>query len=689
MSTNADAIQVALAHHQAGRLDQAAAIYRQVLAENPRHASAVHLLGIVALQSGDAAAAVTHIRRAIELDGQHAAFHANLGEAYRNLARWAEAQSSYERALQLNPHLAEAHCNLGVVLEQLGKPDAAVEHYEQTVAIKPDFPAAQRRLGLALRTLGRLDEAAVPLARAIALNERDLESRFALANVYQSQQRWPEAEKQYRAALAIHPHWPEAMNGLGVIAHARHRPVEAISHYAGALQLRPDYFEALYNWGIALAARRLSAEAVAKFREAIAVRPDSADAHCRLGTALQWLGRLDDAAVAYRQALQLRPNFVVALCNLGTVLHELGQTDDAITCFENALQADPNSADTYNNLGNALQQTGHSERALACYQKSLQLAADLADAHHNLGLLYLGREQFAEGWREYAWRLRCEHVPVRPFEQPLWQGEALDGRTLLLHAEQGFGDTIQMLRYVALACQRGGRVLLEVQPQVVSLVRSAGLGEVLPGGGELPSFDVHAPLLSLPGIFHADARNMADGVPYLKADPRRVGMWREKLADANGLRIGIAWQGNTQHRRDRTRSIPLACFAPLADVPGIRLLSLQKDRGTEQLAGVEFPIIDLGPPWQSGDFLDTAAVIENLDLVITCDTALAHLTGALGARGWVALSKFADWRWFEDRDDSPWYPSLRLFRQQEAGDWGELIQRMARAVSQLCGSSGR
>ncbi len=636
------------------------------------------------MQSGDANAAVTHIRNAIALDGTHAAFHANLGEAYRNLARWDEAHACYLRALQLNPQLAEAHCNLGVVLEQSGKRDEAVHHYEQAVAIKPAYAFAQRRLGLALEALDRLDEASASLSRAIALDAGDIEARFALANVLQSQQRWQEAEAQYRAALEVAPRFAEAINGLGVIAHAQHRPVQAIEHYAQAINVRPDYFEAHYNWGVTLAAQGLSAEAAAKFREAIAIRPDSADVHCRLGTALQRLGRLDEAAAAYRQAIHLRFEFVVAQCNLGTVLHELGQPDEAIACFEHALHADPESADTYNNLGNALQQTGHSERALACYQKSLQLAPDMADAHHNLGILYLGREQFAEGWPEYAWRLRCKHVPVRPFNQPLWQGEPLEGRTLLLHAEQGLGDTIQMLRYVAQAREQGGRVLLQVQPLLVSLMRAAGFTEVLPSEAELPSFDLHSPLLSLPGIFHADARNMADGVPYLKADPRRVANWREKLTGLDGVRVGVAWQGNRQHQRDRTRSIPLACFAPLADVPGVCLLGLQRGYGSEQLAGVEFPIIDLQrePELQEGDFQDTAAAIESLDLVITCDTALAHLTGALGSRGWVALPKFADWRWFENRDDSPWYPSLRLFRQQEDGDWLELFRRMARALSE-------
>lgn len=690
MSTIVNAIQNALAHHQAGRLDQAASLYRQVLAANPRHAGAMHLLGLAALQSGQAESAIDWIRRAIEIDDGRAAFHANLAEAYCSLGRYDSAQASCVQALRLNPQFAEARYKLGMVLEQQGDRAEAVVNYEQAVAIKPEYVAAQRRLGLALQLLGRPDEATAALRRAIELDARDLEARFVLAGILQAQRRFQEAEAEYRAALAVDPHFAEAHNGLGVVAQTQYQPQQAIAHYVEALRIRPNYFEAHYNWGTALAAQGMQAEAVARYRDAIACRPDSADVHCRLGTALQRLGRLDEAAAAYGQAIRLRPDYVAALCNLGTVLHEQGRSDEAIELFERALRANPAAADTYNNLGNALHQTGHSDRALDCYRKSLQLAPDFPDAHHNLAILYLGKEQFAEGWNEYAWRLKCQHIPSRPFTQPLWQGEPLAGRTLLLHAEQGLGDTLQMLRYAPQARERGGRVLLEVQPQLVPLVRVSGFSDVLPGGGELPPFDVHAPLLSLPGIFGAHARTMAQGVPYLSADPQLVARWREKLPEIEGFRVGIVWQGNPQNQRDRTRSIPLSSFAPLAAVAGVRLVSLQKGRGSEQVAHAGFPLIDLGRELDEvgGAFMDTAAVIQCLDLVITSDTALAHLAGALGVTGWVALSRFADWRWFEHRADSPWYPSLRLFRQQQPGDWPGVMDRMAEGLSALVRRSG-
>ncbi len=690
MSTLADAIQNALVHHQAGRLDQAVQIYQQVLAADPRHAGAMHLLGLAELQAGRAESAVSWIRRAIELDGGQAAFHANLGEAHRSVGRYDEARACYLQALRLNPQLAEAHCNLGIALEQQGERAEAVAHFARAAAIKPEYAVAQRRLGVALQLLGRPDEAAVALGRAIELNARDLEARFVLAGMLQAQRRFPEAEAEYRAALAVHPQFAEAHNGLGVLAQAQYQPQQAIAHYAEALRIRPHYFEAHYNWGTALAAQGLQAEATARYRDAIACRPESADAHCRLGTALQRLGRLDEASAAYRQAIHLHPGYVAALCNLGTVLHEQGRADEAIECFERALHADPEAAETYNHLGKALHQSGHSDRALDCYRRCLQRAPDFPDAHHNLAILLLGKEQFAEGWTEYAWRLKCKHIPSRPFTQPLWHGEPLAGRTLLLHAEQGLGDTLQMLRYVSHARQRGGRVLLEVQPQLVALARASGFSEVLPGGAELPGFDVHAPLLSLPGIFGTDAQSMAKSVPYLSADPRLVAIWREKLSSVDGFRVGIAWQGNPQNQRDRTRSMPLACFAPLAAVAGVKLLSLQKGHGSEQLAHADFPIIDLGSQLDvaDGSMWDTAAAIQCLDLVITCDSALAHLAGALGAVGWVALARFADWRWFEHRADSPWYPSLRLFRQQDAGDWPEVFRRMTDELSHLVRQRG-
>jgi hypothetical protein len=303
-------------------------------------------------------------------------------------------------------------------------------------------------------------------------------------------------------------------------------------------------------------------------------------------------------------------------------------------------------------------------------------------------LVLLSQQRFAEGWADFAARAHCAKYPLRTFDRPLWDGAPLEGRTLLVHAEQGFGDTFHFARYLPLVRLRAAKVLFEIQPGLIPLFTASGFEDLVARGDRLPPFDVHVPLLNLPALFATNLENMPRDVPYLKADPARVERWRAALAPFDGkLRIGIQWQGNPAFASDHRRSIPLAQFAPLASVPGVRLFALQKFDGREQLADVagELGIHDLGAQLDAdgGSFMDTAAVMQQLDLVITSDTATAHLAGALGIRAWTLLSTAPDWRWFLDRDDSPWYPTLRLFRQTTAGDWAGVMRRVANELRQL------
>jgi hypothetical protein len=299
--------------------------------------------------------------------------------------------------------------------------------------------------------------------------------------------------------------------------------------------------------------------------------------------------------------------------------------------------------------------------------------------------MWLLTGDFERGWAEYQWRWKAEQCQWRDFSQPLWDGRPLEGRTILLHAEQGLGDTIQFVRYAALVKQRGGGVVVECPTPLLSLLASCERIDRLMGrGDELPAFDLQAPLLSLPGIFHTSLDTIPADGPYLFADPGLVGRWRQELGGIAGFKIGIAWQGNPKNPDDRNRSIPLSDFEPLAGCSAVRLLSLQKEAGTEQLQKVagRFPVIDLGSRLDeaAGAFMDTAAVMMNLDLVVTSDTAIAHLAGALGVPVWVAISFVPDWRWLLDRSDSPWYPTMRLFRQTRLGDWAGVFEEIKAAL---------
>ena len=749
MATISEAIQVGMAHHQAGQFEQAERIYRQILQANPRHAGAMNLLGLIALQMGRHQLAVEWISRAILLDGSQPTFHANLAEAYRGLGKLADAQACYEQVLRLHPGMPEAHNNLGTILQAQGNASKAIACYQQAVVLRPRYADAHNNLGTVFQDQGqweqamacyrqavgaepfyakgyfnlgsvlqaqdKLAEARAAFEKAVELDQNYLSARLSLAAIFQGQREFSRAEAEYRRALALQPAVAETLVGLGSLYQAQDKLGQAIECYQEALRADAHCAEAYYNWGTALKAQNQPAEAIPKYQQAIACKPTLVDAHYNLGTVLHELGRWEEAVVAYEEAARLKPDFAMvhnnlgnvyklqgkvseavsayeralaaesdhaeAFSNLGTLLQEQGKLTETIECYRQAIRSKPGCSEAYNNLGNALQEQGQLTKALVCYEKSLRLQPDSAEGHYNRALVYLSQERFAEAWPEFDWRQKCKNYPVRIFREPLWDGSPFEGRSLLVHAEQGFGDTLHFVRYLEKVRARGGRVLFEVQPALVPLLRSSGIEGVVAAGSPLPSFDLHVPLLNLPSIFRTDLTNLPADIPYLTADPRLVKSWRDELASHEGFKIGLNWQGNPGYALDRNRSIALKRFAPLASVSGAQFFSLQKKDGAGQLAEVTktWPIHDWGPRLDehSGAFMDTAAVMKGLDLVITSDTATAHLAGALGVKVWVALMLVPEWRWLLERAESPWYPTMRLFRQTTPGDWQPVFQRMA------------
>ncbi len=354
---------------------------------------------------------------------------------------------------------------------------------------------------------------------------------------------------------------------------------------------------------------------------------------------------------------------------------------EAETNYRRAVQLRPDYIEALNNLGNVLRIQGRMAEALECYDQALDLQPDHADVHLSRAMAWLERGEFERGWPEYEWRLKCQRYAIPPFRRPPWDGSPLEGRTILLYADYGVGDALQFIRYAPLVQRRVGRVIVTCgRPLGRLLATCPGVERVVSEGDSLPDFEVYAPLMSLPGIFGTTLATIPAEVPYLAPDEGLVETWHRQMNTAVGLRIGIVWQGNPQNTRDHMRSFRLAQLEPIALRPGIRLFSLQKGHGSEQLGeiGGRFELTDL-----SGglvDFLDTAAAIVNLDLVIAPDTAVAHLAGALGVPVWVALPFAADWRWMSGRDDSPWYPTMKLFRQRRWGEWDEVFERIAREL---------
>ena len=495
----------------------------------------------------------------------------------------------------------------------------------------------------------------------------------------------PEAERIYSEILRGNPYHAGALHLLGVLAYQSGKGDVAIEYIGRALQYCPNLAEAHNNLGIVLKDMGKLPEAMASYQIALRIKPDYADAHSNLGIAFKEMGNLAEATASYQKALQINPNFAEGHNNLGNVLLANDQLDDAAARFQTALRLKPNYAETLTNYANVLQKQGKLHEALACYDQALLMKPGYAEAHWNKSLALLLSGNFHQGWAEYEKRWQSKHFHRRPFQQPLWDGSPLGGRTILLWAEQGLGDTLHFIRYAPLVQQRGGTVVMECQPPLLPLLaQCSGIDRLVAQNSPLPSFDLQVPLLSLPGIFRTDLATIPAQVSYLIADQPLVEHWREQLNSYQGFKIGIAWQGNPTHGGDRQRSMPLGQFAPLAQVPGVHLLSLQKGHGAEQLRAVadRFTVIDLGSRLDetNGAFMDTAAVMMNLDLIITADTATAHLAGALGVPVWVALPWIPDWRWLLERIDSPWYPSMRLFRQPQRGDWADVFNRMAQEL---------
>jgi predicted O-linked N-acetylglucosamine transferase (SPINDLY family) len=510
---------------------------------------------------------------------------------------------------------------------------------------------------------------------------------FSLALERQEAGDLAEAERLFRQIVRTDPRHVDASHLLGLIALQTGRLEEAVSLFRQAVGLQPDFAEAHNNLGLALKKQGKLTEAEACFRQAIRLKAFLPETHCNLGLALALQGRLEEAEASFREAIRLKPDHAGAHSDLGNSLIEQGRLEEAEACYRQALRFQPGFAQAHHNFGCALSRAGKHQEALASYEEAIRCKPDYAEAHNSRGgtLLLLG--DLAQGWAEQEWRWRCKNTLSPNLAIPPWDGAPLAGRTILLWSEQGLGDTLQFIRYAPQVKDRGGRVVVACQPGLTRLLATCpGVDEVVARTGAVTvRADLHAPLLSLPRLLGTTLATIPAPIPYLASDPALVEHWRAELASFREFKIGIVWQGNPSYAGDRQRSIPLSCFEPMARLPGVRLFSLQKGYGSEQLRQAAFPVTDLGPRLDetAGAFMDTAAVLQCVDLVVTSDTAVLHLAGALGARVWAALPYAPDWRWLLDRDDSPWYPTARLFRQTTPGDWAGVFQRIADAVRAL------
>ncbi|WP_434625426.1 tetratricopeptide repeat protein [Azospirillum sp. B2RO_4] len=569
---------------------------------------------------------------------------------------------------------------------QSGQIAVAARIYRRIIEIAPDQTDALHLMGLTVRRAGQGGAALRLLARALRLDPAMAEVRLNLGNMLRDFGAGQGAAAAYRSAIALRPGLTAAYESLGAQHRGQGRSAEAERAYRRAIRVDPMAAEGHNGLANVLQERDAPGDAVAAYRRGLAIDPAHAAACNNMGIALRGLDRPDEAMACHRRAVALDPYFAAGHTSLGLALQEQGRLEEAARAHARAVAVDPGFAGGYANHGNARLNQNRVDEAVAGFRRAVTIDPAGPDARRNLGMALLVAGRFEEGWREYEWRLRCKDAPTHAaMPKPRWNGEPLEGRRILLHGEQGLGDALQFCRYVPLVAARGGRVILGL-PAPLERVMAGLPGVERFVSGQLPTdaFDLHLPMLSLGEVFGTQMDTIPHRVPYLTAEPELAARWGERLKevakDGDRLKVGIVWAGSPTHGNDKNRSIGLAPFARLAAIPGVCLVSIQKGPTEGQAADPPggFPLLNLSPDIK--DFADTAAIMAGLDLVVCVDTSVAHLAGALGVPVWVLVPFAPDWRWMLDRDDSPWYPTMRLFRQDRPGSWDDAIDRLEQAL---------
>lgn len=608
-------LAAAIAMHQKGQLDQAVALYKEILRTEPRHFDALQLLATASAQQANFTDAVGLFDQALAVNPRHTVTLYNRGNVLRSLGRQEDALESYDKAIKGNPNYLDALYNRGNVLCDLSRPSEALGSYDRVLKINPLFPAAFNNRGNALRDL------------------QDFEGALA----------------SYDMALKLKPDNADALSNRGHMLRKLGRHMQAMESYDRALSIKPDHVEALHN----------------------------------RGNALCDMKRYQEALRSYDLALKVRSNHAEALNGRGAALQALMRHQEALESFDLALQINSGHVEALGNRGNALRDLKRHQEALKSYQQALEIRPDFAETNLNEGLCRLSAGDWAAGWEKYEWRWKQPSTLYKPrgLAQPLWLGkEPLRGKTVLLHSEQGLGDTIQFCRYAKQVSDLGATVLLEVQSPLKNLLKELeGVAALFSPGEPLPHFDYHCPLLSLPLAFRTTESTIS-GSPYVWSGREKQTAWKSRLNQSGKKNVGLVWSGNVQDQNDQNRSISLDKFSALTDGPAA-YYCLQKelrpqDQGLlAQTSNIHF----FGETLE--DFSDTAALIDLMDLVITVDTSVAHLAGAMGKPAWILLPFNSDWRWLLNRSDSPWYHSVKLFRQPTVGDWDTVLAQVELELS--------
>ena len=555
----------------------------------------------------------------------------------------------------------------------------AQEIYEEILLIQPGHFDTLSLLGSLFAQIKKYSEAIKYLSKALKINSNDARTQCNQGIVLKELKRFDEALSSFDQAITIEPSYADAFNNQGIVLMELKRFDEALSSYDQAIMIEPRFAQACYNRGNTLIELKRFDEALSSFDQAIKINSNHLNAYNNKGIVLKLLKRFDEALSVYDQAISIKPDYPKTYYNQGKTLQELNRHNEAVVSYDHAISIKPDYLDAYNNLGNIFQELKQFDKALANYNHAISIDPDYADAYFNKSTLLLLRGDYREGWQLYEWRWKQKHNinALRSYKKPLWIGnESLTNKTLLIIIEQGFGDYIQFIRYALLAEQLGAKVILEV-PLVLMKLTSTLKGHFIfvESGKLLPEFDYYCPVVSLPLAFKTSVETIPAALPYLYVDEAKKQQWNKRLVKQSRLRIGIVWAGNPDHKNDHNRSLLLKKFSSLLRLP-FEFHSLQKDiREVDAQTIINFPHIYQHQD-ELHDFSDTAALIDAMDIIISVDTSVAHLAGAMGKKLWLLLPYLPDFRWMLDREDSPWYPSARLYRQEKINDWNSVLKNL-------------
>jgi tetratricopeptide (TPR) repeat protein len=672
-----------------GRLTEVALAYQQTLLRDPQNAEALLGMGLVALATGQTADAVKMAQAGVAAAPGMGPAWVTLGQTLKASGKIAEAEAAYTEAIRMDGMDVLARLGLGELRMDQNRPADAMAEFGLALKRRPSLVAAWIGMGNAKACQGRFAEAFQEYSQALALKPKLAEAEFAAGYALMRLGRYAESEQRYRRALSQRPDFAAAWLNLGCLEREMGKDVFAEAALQRAVELRPELANAWINLALIERDRKRPEKAEEYLRKALALCPDEADTHVAWA---QFRAGENDVAGAWawlRWALQRQPGHLEAWNMMGILLHKEQRYAEAVEAFRQAEELGHMAAAS--NRGNTLLDLGRAAEALEAHKAAAERDPESAGAQYNLALTRLRMGEWAQGWAEYEsrWRFRQVHKAPRKFRQPRWQGQALRGQGVLLHAEQGLGDTIQFSRYAAMVVARGGHPILLVQKAAERLMRSlpvvrSGQAAVARAGERAEGFDFECPLMSLPAVFGTIVDTVPWMGPYLAAEPELVHEKQHRFpALGAGPRIGICWAGNSRYKADAQRSTVLSTLLPLLRTPGFEWISLQKGEPAAQIDELPDDVLVADGSSQEKNLAEAAALLATLDAVVTTDTCIAHLAGAMGKPVWILLPFLSDWRWMQQRETTPWYPTAQLLRQTTPGDWDGVLVRAVKELSEF------